>query len=135
MRSHSRPDARLVPIVPDVEPSQAAAATQAAAGPVAPPTTSRASVSSSAVPGDDASQYETPRRWYRAEPWLAVELAAVLVMLTSSVFSPPFRIALVGLSALLTVAGAAMLVRQGPFRESPGPGNPSATRQARHSRR
>ena len=61
----------------------------------------------------------TSRPWYRREPWLAVMLAG-FVPLTAAIFAPdPARYALMGLTGLALIIGAAMLMRQGVFQPHP----------------
>ena len=72
------------------------------------------------VRAESATAEETPRPWYRREPWLAAMLAA-FVPLTAAAFAPDSaRVMLIALTALALLVGAVMLVRQGVFGPPPG---------------
>lgn len=53
--------------------------------------------------------------WRRSEAWAAVMLASFAVMLGAIVVPGLFKLVLIGLSALLGVAGVVMLARRGVF--------------------
>ena len=70
----------------------------------------------------DTSSFPSPagtpsRPWYHREPWLAVSLAGLALTLLAAMAPQSLRVPMIGLGGLLTVAGIALLVRQGPFRE------------------
>jgi hypothetical protein len=77
----------------------------------------------------------TPWPWYRREPWVPVLLAAFAPIGAGFVLPQAFHLPLLGVSALLVVLSAAMLIRQGLFREHPGPERPrDAERRATERR-
>ena len=61
------------------------------------------------APAPSPASEADPRVWYRAEPWLAVELAAAVPVLAALVSPQEYRVWLVALAALLVAAGLAML--------------------------
>jgi len=81
-----------------------------------------------------ATESATPWPWYRREPWVPVILAAFVPIGVCFALPQGVHLPLLALSGLLVVLSAAMLIRQGLFREHP---RPEATRgeDARAARR
>ena len=63
---------------------------------------------------------ETSRPWYHRERWLAVMLAAFVPLAAAALAPSAAQYALLGLTGLVLIVGAAMLIRQDVFRAQPG---------------
>lgn len=58
--------------------------------------------------------------WYRSESWLAVMLAGFVPLLAAVIAPDAAQYPLIGLSGLLIVIGAVLMIRQGVFRPPTG---------------